>query len=68
MRHGHVGDVRALGLVRAHYRKVSQQIEILAVPVIGNACAWFAIDRLNTHFSAQALESFAVHSQPVFAF
>jgi hypothetical protein len=55
-------------LVRARYRKVSQQIEILAVPVIGNACAWLAIDRLNTHFSAQALESFAVHSQPVFAF
>ena len=67
MGHRHVGDVRAPDLVGTDHRKVSQEVGIFTMPVIGDARSGLAVDRLNTHFTAETLKPFAVHCQSVFS-
>ena len=66
--HRHVGDIRAPDLVGTLDGQVPQQIGILAVGLVGDACARLAPDRLMAHLAAQASDPLATGLEPVVPF
>jgi hypothetical protein len=65
--HRYVGNVGTPNLVGPIDGEISQQIWVFTVPVVGDAGARLAPDRLVAHLPAQAVQALAVDLYAVFA-